>query len=272
MSLFNARRRVADPHLVVLPLPPDDTGETGQPPSFRPFFPEPEADARLTPVGVEEAQGGQDLSTRDQRMADEWAAKLAEVDQVLRQAHQRAEVLAKQAEAEGYEAGYHKGYSEGLELARHALDQEVANARSIAQALAQARQQMLESLEGEVVALALAIARKVIGEEASHNEQVIAHMVQRAVRQLGQRGPYRIRLNPQDARSLSERWKAQDDLGGAEWELVPDERVSPGGCILESGTATVDARLETQLELVQKALLGDREALSIQGLLDESDD
>jgi len=57
-----------------------------------------------------------------------------------------------------------------------------------------------------------------------------------------------------------------------EWELVPDERVTPGGCILESGAATVDARLETQLNLIQKALLGDQEALSVEGILDESDD
>ncbi len=271
MSLFNTRRRMADLHPIVLPLPMGDGDEGGQPPRFRPFFPEPEADAQLTPVNVEEAPEEQDPQARSQRMADEWAAKLAEVDQVLRQAHQRAEALAKQAEAEGYKAGYDKGYAEGLESARHALDQEVANVQAIARALAQARQQMLESLEGEVVALALAIARKVIGEEAAHNEQVITHMVRRAARQLGQRGPYRIRLNPQDAQRLAERWKAQDILDGAEWELVPDERVAPGGCILESGAAIVDARLETQLELVQKALLGEREGPSIPGLLDESD-
>ncbi len=263
---------MADLRQVVLPLSVGGEGGAGQPPQFRPFFPEPETDARLTPVNVEGAQDGQDPQAQDQRMADEWAARLAEVDQVLRQAHQRAEALARQAEAEGYAAGYNKGYAEGLEIARRALDQEVANVRSVAQALAQARQQMLESLEGEIVALALAIARKVVEEEADHNEHVIVRMVQKAVRQLGQRGPYRIRLNPKDARHLAERWRAQDDLDGVEWELVPDERVAPGGCILESGAATVDARLDTQFDLIQKALLGDREALSMQGLLDESDD
>ncbi|MCS7220772.1 MAG: FliH/SctL family protein [Anaerolineae bacterium] len=270
--MSSARRRTADPPLFVSLLLPSDTDEVGKPPPFRPFFPEMETEVRLTPADGTEGQAEQELRTGDQQLADEWVARLAEVDQVLRQAHQRAEALAKQAEAEGYEAGYRRGYDQGLELARHALDQEVAHVRSIAQALAQARRQMLESLEGEVVALALAIARKVIGEEAAHNEQVIIHMVQRAVRQLGQRGPYRIRLSPRDAQRLSERWKAQDDPGGVEWELVPDERIAPGGCILESGAATVDARLETQLDLVQKALLGDREVPSIQGLLDEFDD
>ena len=270
--MFNVRRRVADPHQVVLPLLLDGEEKAGQPPQFRPFFPEPEAKAPLTSGNMEEAQEEQGSQGRDQRMADEWAAKLAEVDQVLRQAHQRAEALARQAETEGYKVGYSRGYAEGLEIARHALDQEVANVRSIAQRLAQARQQMLENLEGEIVALSLAIARKVIGEEAAHNEQVIIHTVQRAVRQLGRRGPYRIRLNPQDAQYLAERWKVQDDLNGMEWELVPDERVTPGGCILESGAATVDARLETQLNLIQKALLGDQEALSVEGILDESDD
>ena len=198
----------------------------------------------------------------EQRMAEEWAAKLAEVDRVLRQAHQRAEELAEQARAEGhqqgYTEGYEQGYNEGLAIARRALDEEIAQVRAIAQGAMQARQEMLQRLEGEIVSLALAIAEKVIGEEARRSEAVVAHVVRRAVQYLGRRGPYRIRVNPLDAERLRERWQALDELEGASWELIPDERIAVGGCILESGASLVDAQLDAQFERIRKRLQGDQ--------------
>jgi flagellar assembly protein FliH len=227
---------------------------------FRPLFGDPAPEPPLTPPAVAEPSAAEEEEEAPQadvqRMSEEWAARLAEVDQVLRQAHQRAEALARQAEAEGYEVGYSKGYAEGSEAARHLLDQEIAQVRQVADAARLSCQQMLQHMEGEVVALVLAIARKILGDAALQREATIVDTVHRAVARLGQQGPYRIRLNPRDAEFLSARWQTRDELDGAQWELVPDERIGVGGCILECGAATVDARIETQFELVRRALMG----------------
>jgi type III secretion protein L len=42
-------------------------------------------------------------------------------------------------------------------------------------------------------------------------------------------------------------------------DIVPDPKVASGGCIIESEVGTVDARLETQLRALEKALLGQTE-------------
>jgi len=34
---------------------------------------------------------------------------------------------------------------------------------------------------------------------------------------------------------------------------VSDERLSPGGCIIEAGAGTVDARIETQMDEIANA-------------------
>ncbi|HEY66043.1 MAG TPA: hypothetical protein G4O02_15885 [Caldilineae bacterium] len=262
----------ASRHQTLRPFLVNGGEASGRSARFRPLFPGPGSPPEGDPGSPEESQGEQMSQAEVQRMADQWRAKLAEVDRVLQQARQRADALEKEAEERGYRAGYDRGYAaghaEGMEAARRALDDEVRKVRAVAQAIAQARQELLTSLEPEIVSLALAIAKKVIGEEAQHNENVIAHMVQKAVRQLGQRGPYRIRLNPLDAQRLMDRWKAQDELDGAEWELIPDERISVGGCVLECGAASVDARLEVQLDLIQHALLEGQDAPSAQELPD----
>ncbi|MCD6290461.1 MAG: hypothetical protein J7M34_08160 [Anaerolineae bacterium] len=272
MSSDHLRRLGKQPN--VLPLL-DGQGSSRRSPRFRPFFP-PSGGESQGASTAGRGMGEDDQQAQLQRMADEWAAKLAEVDKVLQQAHQRADALAEQARTEGYQAGYEegyaKGYAEGMEAAQHSLDQEVAQVRAVAQAAARARQQMLEDLEEEVVSLALAVARKVIGDEAQRSEAVIAQVVQKAIRQLGRRGPYRIRLNPRDAQRLMERWGDRDELDGVEWELVPDERITPGGCILESGVAVIDARLEVQFERLWRGLLGVQDTALAQELSDEPGD
>ena len=41
-----------------------------------------------------------------------------------------------------------------------------------------------------------------------------------------------------------------------EVELVGDETVSPGGCVLRLGSGEIDARMETQLASISEELLG----------------
>ncbi len=264
--------RRAEPDQAIALTPLVDAAQMARSSEFRPLFSAPVPEPPLTPPSVAEPPAVEeeedDAQAAVQRMSEEWAAKLAEVDQVLRQAHQRAEALARQAEAEGFEVGYGKGYAEGSEAARRLLDQEIAQVRQIADAARLSRQQMLQRLEGEIIALVLAVARKILGDAALQREATIVDTVHRAIDRLGQQGPYRIRLNPRDAEFLSARWQTRDELDGAQWELIPDERIGVGGCILECGAATVDARIETQFELVRRALMGLQEA----DFVEEADD
>jgi len=38
-------------------------------------------------------------------------------------------------------------------------------------------------------------------------------------------------------------------------EITDDQRVGKGGCIIETNAGNIDARIETQLEQVEKALM-----------------
>ena len=66
-----------------------------------------------------------------------------------------------------------------------------------------------------------------------------------------------IFFNPEElerARSSQERI-AEEAGPGKEIEIREDKSVSPGGCIVETDLGIIDARLETQLRVLEKALL-----------------
>ena len=46
-------------------------------------------------------------------------------------------------------------------------------------------------------------------------------------------------------------------------QIVPDEAVSPGGCIVRFGAGQIDATLETQLRRIADELLGEQEAQAV---------
>ena len=57
----------------------------------------------------------------------------------------------------------------------------------------------------------------------------------------------------EDVARLAGRWPKN---GKPEWELVGDERIAPGGCLVTCGASTVDARSETQIGLIQNTFKG----------------
>jgi len=57
-----------------------------------------------------------------------------------------------------------------------------------------------------------------------------------------------IRVSPTDLPILQSYAARLDDaLGGRHWTLIPDTRVSAGGCMVESSSGTLNGTLESQL-------------------------
>jgi flagellar biosynthesis/type III secretory pathway protein FliH len=106
--------------------------------------------------------------------------------------------------------------------------------------------------------LALAIAAKLLDREVS-NAAATKALIAQALTQISSRERLTIRLNPADAellreargKPLTERAVLPEDA-----TLVADPSLKRGGCIIESSAGSLDARIETQLALVARALRG----------------
>ncbi|MFN8455296.1 MAG: FliH/SctL family protein [Anaerolineae bacterium] len=182
---------------------------------------------------------------------------------LVTEAQTHVELMLKQAqlqvntwEEEARQQGWQAGYSEAHQAIEKELAEALTTVQHLAESAAQAYEQFLRDNQAEVGRLAVAIAEKIIGKELSLNPKVVTDIIAQAIKAANIRGACRILVNSQDYEIIEPFWAAIPSLQppGHAWELLPDSRVSRGGCIIEAGGGTIDAQLETQLEQVATAL------------------
>lgn len=81
-------------------------------------------------------------------------------------------------------------------------------------------------------------------------------IVMTALRQARQQEMMTVRVNAADLPLVEKMRERIDAFGRARYlDFVADQTIKEGGCLIESASGTIDARLETQLRVFEKALL-----------------
>jgi type III secretion protein L len=172
----------------------------------------------------------------------------AEARRILTEARNEAEAIVENAEKtarELREAAYQEGHEASL-LELHQLLIETRQRRDMA----------LVEVEQDVLRLAVKIAEKIIGREVERDETALADMVSTALRNARQHETLVVRVNPHDLATIQKHRDRLDPGARARFlDIVADPRVASGGCVIESESGTVDAQLETQLHVMERALL-----------------
>jgi flagellar assembly protein FliH len=201
----------------------------------------------------------------------DWDAVRAEADAILAQARAEAAELLEDAQIQAEalrEAAWQEGQHQGRTEARAAVEAELRAAWNVRVAALQAeidaivlqigaaREGLWAQQEPEMVALALDIARQVIKTEVTQNPEVIRALLANAVRRITDKDNVRVRVSVADAPRVKEMRQDLMELmdGLRHLEIVDDRRVGEGGCVIETNAGTIDAKIETQLSEVARAL------------------
>ncbi|MBC7544616.1 MAG: hypothetical protein H7338_17990, partial [Candidatus Sericytochromatia bacterium] len=147
------------------------------------------------------------------------------------------------------QAAYAEGYKVSMAAARQDLGTQLQQAAAMLDGAQAAKAMALSEVEPEVVRLVLAIAKKVIHREVAGDHGPVIEAVREALLRLGGRAIARVRVHPTELAALNDAWS---DLtkGARELEFFADERVTAGGCIVESRQGEIDAQIETQVAAV----------------------
>jgi flagellar assembly protein FliH len=181
---------------------------------------------------------------------------LAEARRVLVEAQQQADQMRQDAVRKGYEDGLQIGREEGRRDYQQAIANLQAEVQKLVDALLAERQRLWEEMEPQVIELVLDIARKVLREEIQARREATLSIIKHALRRVADTEQVRIRVHPEDlqiAREHRNDFLAVCD-GVRHIEIVDDQRVGGGGCIIETPGGTIDASLRTQMQSVEKAL------------------
>ena len=164
--------------------------------------------------------------------------------------------------SDGERKGYAQGESDGRAAALKQTEPVLQALRQLLTELEALRRREARHLEKEAVELALAVARKVVGQEIAARPEDVASLVRDGIRRLEHAGVLTIRMNPADLERMSDvpsqLLDGLADPGRVRFEA--DASISAGGCFIESEAGAVDARVERRFQVVQEALRAEARA------------
>lgn len=162
-----------------------------------------------------------------------------------------AEAALADARQQAYAEGFQHGHDAGSQETRDALE---ATVRRSAEETAVRMGQMLHSMTDQLIAseqliarqileLASDIARQVVRQELTVNTRHLRAVIGEALETMVEDGlPATVRMHPEDLALV--KGALIETLGDNAPELVADPAISPGGCLLQSPSSTVDATIE----------------------------
>jgi flagellar assembly protein FliH len=161
-------------------------------------------------------------------------------------------------------AGAAPGVSEASPPGRNANDSGTVVLTEAASALAVARSELLAHAEGELIDLAVEIARSILGVELETRPELHRSLVRAGLDVLGAEATPRVRVSPESFDAiLTTTGSRAVESHGQRVELESDPSIRGAGALLDAGSASVDARLETRLERVRDALQAARRSGAI---------
>jgi len=170
---------------------------------------------------------------------------------------QAAELEKQQAR----EAGLAEGFENGKQAVTAELEGVLQRLRQAYMDIEKYRKQLYHQAEEETVALALAVARKIIDQEISVDRQIVLNVVKGALDKVVDHQKVKIRINPQDLETvqtaLFEFLPHVESLENIQFEA--DAGLTAGGCVVETNFGTIDARMENQLDQIETAFAAELE-------------
>jgi flagellar assembly protein FliH len=161
---------------------------------------------------------------------------------------------AAEIEKEAYEKGFSEGERAGRETGEKMVEAVLKQYTQTLEELKGLRRNLLTGSEREVVRLSLEVAKKVVKREVSVDEELILALVKVALSRLADQSVMTIRVNPKDGQSIlhfrespGHRDSWHDGI-----KLVEDPMITRGGCLIETDSGVIDARVEEQFREIEK--------------------
>lgn len=241
------------------------------------------------------AQAREEVARMSERVRQESAQSQAEAERVRKETEtldlrlegekKRLEELRRRIETEsrekgyeegnrlGREEGYQTGYADGELQATVDYDEKIKREASLmlgeqletlmpalqlaVERIQTAQHAFLAHWERSAIQVAAAMAYRTINRHLPEMKDVPCTLIREALELGVGSSMLKLRLNPEDYEALLPRAEmiVNQLAGSAATEIVPDERVTPGGCILETSLGVIDQRIESRLDRIQMELV-----------------
>jgi flagellar assembly protein FliH len=167
----------------------------------------------------------------------------------------KLEEQREQARKEGHAKGLAEGRAAAQEQAAQAQAELRAKADKLLAALQQAHERALAAWKDDVGAVAFEAVCRVAGSQGASRE-FVQGIVDNVCREARVHAQASVRMHPRDVQLLAGEGSTLTLPSGVNLQLVADDTVALGGCILDTEAGRFDGSLDTQLRRLHAALNG----------------
>jgi flagellar biosynthesis/type III secretory pathway protein FliH len=156
---------------------------------------------------------------------------------------------------QAYTAGYDAGYAACREAFADQTAGTVGDFKSMVDDVVSQRRRLIKESETVVLRVACEIAKKIVGKSAEIREEVVLEVVRNALAHMKDNHNVTIRVSPKDYQVLRAReseWLESSRADGI--KINEDPRIKPGGCLIEGESGSVEAQIDRQIDMIEKAL------------------
>ena len=151
-----------------------------------------------------------------------------------------------------YAEGFMKGEEAGAESERRRHQNIFDTFDKAISELWELKKTLCLNTENGAVELALAIAEKIVYHEVSVNKEILLGVLKGALEKVIDPEKIKLRINKSDLQFINE---SEYQISGLtdtlkDVTIEGDDTISRGGCVIETGFGSIDARIESQLQAV----------------------
>jgi len=163
-------------------------------------------------------------------------------------------------EKSAYQKGFHQGRDEGIRMGQEEIRPYIQALQTILKEWEERKETLFRENEVAIVQLAFEIAKKVVHQEISINPDLILYVVREALKKINQGSSLIVRLNPEDVAIFERGMKTYlpEIKQFTDVQIVSEESIERGGCILESDSGIINAELDVQLQKIEESLLEEK--------------
>lgn len=190
-----------------------------------------------------------DFSQRQERRKGSRRRGYRRIDDrnLVSRAQEESENIKKSAFEEGYRIGLEKS------------NEDLAKFREEFKKFMSARQDVFEYIAPDILEISVNIAKKIIKKELETDPQIIINTIIDVLKTVSKNEPkVTIRVKPQSVQFIKDTLPNITYQYGIDSKIniIADPAIEEGGCVFQTGNGIVDASIDTQLEIIKKALEG----------------
>ena len=164
---------------------------------------------------------------------------------LVSRAQEESENIKKSAFEEGYRIGLEKAQAD-IESFKNELT-----------SFMNARNDVFEYIAPDILEISVNIAKTIIKKELNSDPQVLINTIVDVLKTVSKNEPkITIKVRPQSVQFIKDTVPNITYQYGIESKIniVADPSIEEGGCVLETNNGIVDASIDTQIEIIKKAL------------------